>query len=202
MMLRRRIFGEANYHLLYSDGKAWTTTEEHVDQTTEIICKYVMPEYTKTMIVFGVASTYPTGFQYVIRSNTDRRFDVGTTNHRLTFTINNDGKLHELKYDAVTGNVYYNGAIKGNVTSADLSETNYQNRYLTLYGQNSGDGSSYAVDGNTICNAGIAQFTIKKNGVIVSNLIPAINNNVPCLYDTVKNAYRYNMNNQGSFTYI
>ena len=205
MLFRRQMMTHEDVHFvnaLIGDGKAWLTTEETVDSSIAIKCRFILPSVSKTMILFGISGIYPRGFQIVFRTDSQIRFDVDSTNNRLFFATTYDNQAHVFQYQGSTGAVIYDGTQKGTLTSSGLDSEGFNNKYMAVFGQNGGAGTNYVVDQNTICNAKLLEFTMEKSGVEVVHLRPALDGNgIPCMYDTVKKVYRYNMNSQGQFTY-
>ena len=175
------------------DGTQYFDTEENADSTLGFECRYALTNITPPQR-WGAIKQQGTSTKYIRHhfnmSNVGNKISYdygldGTTasENSITITTTFDTDIHELKLNAITKEVFFDGVSKGTYgSSADFDcEENY---YLgNRSGLTGGMPVIYYV------------YKLFRNGVLIKDYIPVLDNKMqPCLYDRVSKAFLYAKN--------
>ena len=205
MMLRRRglmtqslgdiPFGYKRCKFLKKSDTAYIDTGIIPDKSMDYDVVFdIESKYKGTVYVFGVDSSYNTGFNLSSDMNAIDGIRVckfSTSFYQTRIQLNS-----KVQYSVqICENQF---AVNNNVFS--VGSGSYVCAYsLILFGTNRNGKAK--VNGTYCKNLRIYSFTISKDGKKIMNLIPALDRNgTPCMYDTVSKQTFYNAG-QGSFLY-
>lgn len=172
------------------DGTQYFDTEENADNTLGFECRYALTN-TIPPQRWGAIKQQGTSTKYIRHhfnmSNVGNKisYDYGldgtsASENSVTISTTFDTDIHELKLNAITKEVFFDGVSKGTYgSSADFNcEENY---YLgNRSGLTGGMPVIYYV------------YKLFRNGVLIKDYVPVLDDKMqPCLYDKVSKTFLY-----------